>query len=217
MRRRTYWAVGALVVAALAGSRASAQNLLANPGFEEPITYDGPPFVGSWEGFSGGAGASAGVGTSTPRSGAQVLELSIVNTDNTFAGTFQDVPNLTPGTEMTFTGFHRTTTSPLDLVAEVRIEWRNAGTDAEIARTPNLTPTPGSDYGPFALTAPVPAGADTARVVYAIQTFTGGPTNNGTIHLDDLSFAVVPEPSALAAAAAGLGALGLRRRRRRIA
>jgi len=31
-------------------------NLFVNPGFEDPITQDGPPFVGYWEGFnSGGA------------------------------------------------------------------------------------------------------------------------------------------------------------------
>jgi len=41
----------ALMMVGLTVSQASAQNLLANPGFESPITFDGPPFIGSWEGF----------------------------------------------------------------------------------------------------------------------------------------------------------------------
>ena len=71
-----------------------------------------------------------------------------------------------------------------------------------------------SDYTEFSLTAPVPAGADTARVVYAIQTFGGGPTNNGTIFLDDASLTVIPEPSTLALLAlGGCGFFALKRSR----
>lgn len=54
-------------------------------------------------------------------------------------------------------------------------------------------PVPTHQYAPFTVSAVVPAGADKARMVYAIQTFSGGPTNNGVVFVDDVSFSV-PEP-----------------------
>src|SRR5687768_14241423 len=212
MRRWTIRAACALLVAVLVASNAPAQNLLVNPSFEDPITMDGPPFVGFWEGFSGNAAATASNSSASPRTGAMNLDLTITNTDTTFAGVFQDVPNLVPGMPTTFSGFHRTPTSPtaFGLGIEYRIEWRNSVTNTEVGRTPNSsTPVPTDAYAPFSLAAVVPANADTARVVYAIQTFGGepNPTNTGTVFLDDLSFIAIPEPSALALA--GLGALGL--------
>lgn len=207
----------ALTATVLWCRQATAQNLLANPGFEDPVTTDGYPFVGSWEAFNGGAGTSAGNSNITPRSGAMDARLLIANTDNTFAGLFQDVPNLTAGQHVTFSGFHMSPSVPLDLTSEVRIEWRtntnNDATSTEVSRTPNSNPVAGlNSYVPFSLEADVPAGATVARCVYAIQTFSGGPTNNGTVFLDDFSV-TVPEPSSTAMI--GLGLLGLARSRRR--
>jgi hypothetical protein len=218
MHRWASCAVTALVFIVWSGSNASAQNLLANPSFEDPITFDGQPFVGFWEGFSGGGpNASASNSTLSPRTGTMNLDLTINNQDASFAGVFQDVPNLVAGQIGTWSGFQRTPTSPTNfgLGLEYRIEWRNSVSNTEISRTPNSTaPVPTDVYAPFSLTATVPAGADTARVVYAIQTFGGepNPTNTGTVFVDDVSFTVIPEPSALALA--GLGAMGLIRRRR---
>ena len=200
----------AVVVSALAASAASAQ--LANPGFEDPVTTDGPPFVGFWEAFTAGPGSLAGNSTAMPRSGAGHLSLSITDTNDSFAGVFQDVPNLRPGATATFGGYHMTPSSPLDLGTEVRIEWRNSTSNTEVGRTPNLTVLPTGQYAPFTLTGVVPLGADTARVVYAIQTFGPEPTNNGVVYVDDASF--IPEPaSPLLLTLAGLG-LAMRRRRR---
>ena len=207
MNRFTVYAA-ATVLAALWAAPASAQ--LANGGFEDPITADGAPFVGFWEGFSG-AGAAAANSTTSPRTGASSLRLSIDNTNETFGGVFQDVPNLTPGTPVIFSGYHRTPSDPLGLGTEVRIEWRNA--TSEVARTPNSTPVPTAQYAPFSLTATVPAGANTARVVYAIQSFGPEPTNNGIVFVDDVTFAIVPEPGT-AALLGFAGALQMRRRRR---
>ncbi|MGD9636599.1 MAG: hypothetical protein AB7U97_25165 [Pirellulales bacterium] len=203
----------AFAVAALVTAQASA-NLLANPSFEQPITMDGAPFVGFWEGFSGGAGASSANGNSMPRTGIQELDLGIDGIDNSFAGAFQDVPGLIPGTPVVFSGYHKKGTDPADVGIEIRIEWRNTGANTEISRTPNLTVAPGSDYVPFALPSVVPAGADTARVVYAIQTFGGepGPTNTGLVYVDDVSL-VVPEPMSIALC--GLSSLALLFVRRR--
>jgi PEP-CTERM motif len=204
-------AVLAAVCMPLAASQARA-NLLSNPGFEDPVTTEGTEFVGSWEAFNGGAGSASVNGTTMPRSGDQHLDVSITNTDNTFAGAFQDVPNLIAGQTGIFSGWHKTTTDPLDLDVEVRIEWRNSVSNTEVSRTPNSLPVPTSDYTPFSLTAMVPAGADTARVVYAIQTFSGGPTNNGIVFVDDVSF-VIPEPATFVLL--GMGAIGLACSRKR--
>jgi len=198
MKKLCFGLLAAFAVATLVGTQAQA-NMLANPSFEEPITQDGPPFVGFWEGFNGGAGSFAANGTTMPRTGLQELDLGIDGVDNTFAGAFQDVPGLSPGTPVIFSGYHKKGTDPADVGIEIRIEWRNSVSNTEITRTPNLTDAPGDDYILFSLPSVVPAGADTARVVYAIQTFGGepGPTNTGLVLIDDVSF-VVPEPSTMA-------------------
>jgi hypothetical protein len=191
-----------------------AANLFVNSGFEDPITSDGPPFVGSWEGFSGGPGSSAVNSVLLPRTGLQSLELSIINVNNTFAGAFQDVAGLVAGTEYNFSGWHATTSNPFDVGVEFRIEWRNSGSNTEVSRTPNSTTVPIGAYTPFSLTAAVPVGADLARVVYAIQSFGPEPSNTGIVYVDDVSFAVVPEPSTMALLSLGALALVARRRQR---
>ena len=125
---------------------------------------------------------------------------------------FQDVPNLTPGTPVTLSGYHATPTNPLGVGVEFRIEWRNSAGNTEVSRTPNSTTVPTAAYSPFTLSSIVPAGADTARVVYAIQSFGPEPGNTGVVYVDDVSF--VPEPSAAALGLAVLGFGCLRRRGR---
>jgi hypothetical protein len=202
---RTLLMVG--VAAALASS--ASANLLANSSFEEPVTSDGPPFVGFWEAFSldgdqANPPDASRNSTLMPRTGVQSLELIIDNVTNSFAGVFQDVPNLSEGELISYSGWHKALTGSGG--SEIRIEWRDSINDVEISRTPNFTPAPGSDYEEFLLEAPVPAGADTARVVYAIQSF-GGPADQ-LLYLDD--FSVTPEPTALALL--GLGLALIRRR-----
>jgi hypothetical protein len=51
-------------------------------------------------------------------------------------------------------------------------------------------------------------------VVYAIQSFSTSPLGNGTVYVDDVSFTVVPEPSAMALLSlGGLALVALRRQR----
>jgi hypothetical protein len=188
-----------------------AANMLVNAGFEDPVTTDGAPFVGFWESFNG-TGATAVNSTILPRTGAQSLQVSITDTINTFAGTFQDVPSLLSGTQYVFSGWHTTTSNPLNIGVEFRIEWRNSVSNTEIGRTPNSTTSPLLTYSPFSLTATAPAGADTARVVYAIQSFSTAPLGNGVVYVDDVSFDVIPEPTAMAML--GLGGLIMAARRR---
>lgn len=192
----------------LSGATLASANVLANPGFEDPITFDGAPFIGSWEGFAGG-GATSGNSTAFPRSGASHADLTINAADNTFAGVFQDVL-VQPGASVTFSGYHMTPTSVLGVATEIRIEWRDAAN--EVGRTPNTLTLPSAAYTEFTLTATAPLNADRGRLVYAIQSFGGEPNpgNTGTVYLDDMS-AIVPEPSSLALVAA----FGLLRRTRR--
>ncbi len=193
---------GAVAVASICS--AGPLNLLTNPSFEDPITTDGPPFVGFWEAFSAGGGSSASLSMSMPRTGSQSLDLEIDGA-NLFAGVFQDVDNLTAGQDVVYTGWHKSV--GLGSGVELRIEWRDSVNNVEISRTPNFAPTPGSDYEMFMLNSTVPVGADTARVVYAIQSF-GGEVSQ-SVFVDDLSF--VPEPASLSLLALG-GLFALRRR-----
>lgn len=217
-RRLTIAALSGAVLG-MAAEPAFAANLLVNSGFEDPITNDGPPFVGSWEGFSAGAGASSSNSAAMPRSGAQHLHLTIDTVPNSFAGAFQDVGGLLAGDEFIFAGWHKSTTDLAGLgIVEVRIEWRDSVGDFEISRTPTLHPlSPTSDYSMFSLTASTPAGADSARLVYAIQTFGGGGDRNNTVFVDDTSFqsTSVSVPDGGTTALLGLiafGGLGVARR-----
>jgi hypothetical protein len=183
--------LGFLALGLLASAQASA-NLLVNGGFESPITFDGPPFTGSWEGFRTGNGASAAASaansTISPRTGSQSVLLILDNNPRAFAGVTQDVLGVTAGTSYTFSGWHLAGSSPFDVGVEIRIEWRASGSNTEIDRTPNLTPIPLLAYSEFSLSAMAPVGADVARVVYAIQSFSTDPLGNGTVFADDLSF-----------------------------
>ncbi|TWT47615.1 hypothetical protein [Botrimarina hoheduenensis] len=185
---------------------ASANNLLVNPGFEDPVTYDGPPFVGFWEAFSAGAGSGAGNTNTLPLSGAQHLEMVINGVASSFAGVFQQVA-INPSLDVTFSGFGASLLESGG--SEVRFEWFDA-TETALGGTPNLVPVLGTTYTPFSYTATPPAGAVFARAVYAIQSF-GGPVNQ-QVYLDDLSVTQVPEPATALLALVALAPLGLRRR-----
>lgn len=197
------------VVSVVSVAEKTSANSFANPGFEDPVTSDGPPFVGSWEAFTGGAPLSQNSST-MPRSGAQHLELFINNQASTFAGAFQDVPGLTAGQLVTFSGWHKLSSGAAG-GSEVRIEWRNSVSNTEVGRTPNMVPLPGADYTEFSLSVPVPGGADTARAVYAIQSFGGVLTQQ--VFLDDMSFTAVPEPASFMLLGVAIVTLsGVRRR-----
>lgn len=198
MQRLTTCVFAAIGLVVLSGTQATAQNLFGNPGFEDPATYteDGPPFVGSWEGFQGG-GADASRGTTMPRTGVAHLLLDIT-ADNTFAGAFQDVEGLVPGQLVNFSVWHKSGSIPYNLVSELRIEWRKVGQGAEVSRI-QVLPIPTADYTQASLVAQVPPGADTARAVYAIQSFTNtGLPDAGTVFVDDASLTIIPEPATMA-------------------
>lgn len=181
-----------LAIICASSAQSSAQVLLANPGFEAPITSDGPPYVGFWEAFDGGTGASATNSNMQPRNGAMHVDLTITSSDNNFAGIFQDVPAVV-GQKVAWSVWAKRT-STLDLDVEMRIEWRNSASNTEISRTPNFDPSAAItfNYSNFSLLSTVPAGVDLARLLFRIQTFSGGAGNTGTVYLDDARFTVFP-------------------------
>jgi len=154
--------------------------------------------------------AQASNSADSPRTGAQSLKLVINGGANDFAGAFQDVA-VTPGQQLTWSGFHRTSSSPLDVVSEIRIEWKLAD-GGNNGATPNQLPVAPAQYTQFSMLGTAPANTAFARVVYAIQTFTDGASHTGTVYVDDASLTVVPEPASLSMI--GLGALATLRRRR---
>lgn len=217
----------AALVVALAATQASQAahldnlNLMTDPSFEDPasLTADGPPFVGFYETFSLDGDQATGDDTvlhdtSMPRTGAGALGIAINGVSNSFAGAFQDVqfPSSLGGTMAWFSGWNKLVGGASG-GSEVRIEWRDSVADVEIARTANLVPDLTADYTEFIIAETIPAGADTARLVYAIQSF--GGVLEQSILVDDLNFNIagfVPEPTTGLLALIGLAPLARRRR-----
>lgn len=186
---------------------------LADAGFEgiAGLVDDGNG-VGKWNPFTNGPPNGFSVSGAAPRTGAQSLRLELAGV-NGFAGVFQDVPVLA-GESFTLSGWHSLQSGSAG-GSEIRIEFRDSIGNVEVSRTANLAPTiGGAAYEEFSLTDTVPAGADTARVVYAVQSF-GAPVPQ-IVHVDDLLVsgpAVVPEPTGAMLVLMGFGGLALRRRR----
>lgn len=192
-------------ISAMGITAVDAAGVLVDPGFEAGPLVDDGSGVGKWQPFSAGTSTSM-IAMTNPRSGAGHLELTL-GAANEFAGVFQDVP-VAAGELITYSLWHLATDNSPSAI-EIRIEWRDSVGDTEISRTANSTPSPGTSYELFSLAETVPAGADTARVVYAIQSFGGNPA--AVINVDDAS--VVPEPATGIFAALGMMGFAARRRR----
>lgn len=197
---------------ALAGS-AGAQNLLSNGSFESGINYDGND-NGNWNAFFGGADfqqVEVVVPVDPAADGTQVLQIGTFNTANTFVGTTQTVP-VSAGNEYTFS-FQAREIIQNGIFAEYRIEWKDAFgaiIGGQFDLNTNLDSVLTTDWAPYSLTATAPAGAATATVVIAVQTFGSAAPYEGFIQIDEASF--VPGPAS--AALLGLAGLAAARRRR---
>lgn len=190
------------------GISAQANNNLVDAGFESGVFVDDGSGAGKWQPFAdGSAGNTSEIGMLMPRTDANAAELNLVN-PNGFAGFFQDVPAV-PGNDAEWSVWVKDTLGGGSAI-EMRIEYRDSVADAEVSRTANLVPTLAStDYELVTLADTVPAGADTARVVFAIQSF--GATPPQSVFVDD-AYASAPEPTTAILALLGLAPLARRRR-----
>ena len=200
-------AIGAMLT--LSASSAQAGNLLSDAGFESGAFVDDGSGLGKWQPFAdGSAGNTSEIGASMPRTDVYAAELNLVNA-NGFAGFFQDIPAV-PGVASEWSAWVKDALGNGGAAVEMRIEYRDSVANTEISRTGNLVPTlTTTDYELVTLTDVVPAGADTARVVFAIQSFGTAPPQQ--IFVDD-AYATAPEPTAAVIALLGLAPLARRRR-----
>jgi len=195
----------------MAGS-ASAQNVLNNPGFEDP-TIDTGSALDNWFRFDNdGAGTTQVSAESTvmPRSGARHIDLSIVGS-NQFAGVFQLLGEpVSPGQIVTFTGWHKAVDTPFNATVELKLEWQGMPNPPQ-NRVDVLTL--GADYEQFTHMGVAPAGTTGLVITYAISSF-GAGQGDANVFVDDFAASIIPEPSTLGLLSLGaLGLAGLRRRR----
>ena len=216
----------ALLCSLVAAQSATAQ--LVDPGFESvAISFAGDTMPGgsddffdAFEGFSGGPNSGVGLDTTNPFAGASHATVSIMGDDNSFAGLFGTIAVM-PGDMVTAGIYHLTPdTGAFGAGAEFRIEFHNDDNGGEVGRVDNNV-IPGNAYTLNSVSGVVPAGANQARLVYALQTFggepDGGASSTGTVFLDNASLAVtqVPEPAALGLVGIAVAGLAIFRRRRR--
>ncbi|RIK85071.1 MAG: hypothetical protein DCC67_04345 [Planctomycetota bacterium] len=186
-----------------AATQASAQNLLANAGFEDPTSTTTSD--GNWFRFASGGTGFSEESTAAPHGGSRHIDLQTISS-NAFAGVFQKLPvPVSPGQKVIFEGWHKSV-GPFNGTVELKIEWAGAPQN----RVDLLAL--GETYESFMHMATAPAGVTGATITYAISSFGAGQSDI-QVHIDDFSARVIPEPSTIGLA--GLGLLGLVRMRRR--
>jgi hypothetical protein len=204
---RPWLVLAAIAIATLTTTQTFAQNQLANPGFELPTSDT--TSVGNWFRFGSAPDGFAVDSTVDPHSGLGHMDVNTIGA-NQFAGVFQSLPvPVNPGNTVTFSGWHKTTTTPFNGTIELKIEW----TGAPQNRLDVLSL--GTDYEPFTHTGVAPAGTTGATITYAISSFSAGQNGNVQVFVDDLSAVVIPEPASASMLIVGLLAVGRGLRRRR--
>jgi hypothetical protein len=195
--------LAALALFMLFAPKATAQNLVDNPSFEQP-TVDMGSANDVWFRFGSGANGVSAESTAMPRTGSRhiLMELSAANQ---FAGVFQNL-NMTinPGDIINFTGWSKNASgAPFNATQEIKLEWQGTPNPPQ-NRVDVLTL--GSDYEMFSHTGVAPAGTTGLVVTYAISSF-GAGQSSALVYLDDITVTRVPEPATVGLV--GLGSLGL--------
>lgn len=209
MKRWSYFILVAFAVA-LPSTRALAQNLVENPGFEGP-TVDTGSADDVWFRFGAGANGTSSESTVSPRTGSRHIAMQLVG-PNQFAGVFQNLNQaVNPGDIVTFSGFTRNATGgAFNATQEIKLEWQGTPNPPQ-TRLDDLTL--GSDYEQFTHTGVAPAGTTGLVVTYALSSFGAGQSGDSLVHLDDVTVTIVPEPATLGVLGLGAALFGLARRR----
>ena len=167
--------------------------LVSNPSFEDPIGATGDQTPGQWNPFDNGGNTSGFADTTAPLTGSTHGVASILGDENSFAGFQQQVDNIVPGEDYTFSFSARSEGADLEGIdAEFRIEFLDLnGGFAEDQFTNNAGVAPGNTYTSFTQTHTAPANAVSLRAVIAVQSFGGGAdgtnSNTGALFIDDTS------------------------------
>ena len=209
----------ACVVGAAPVSASTVNVAIGNAGFESALGGSS----GNWAAFSSGSGPLAFRDTTTPNTGNGALGIEITGQGGAFAGVFQDVA-ATPGEILDLSFFAKAGSQASAF--EARIEFRDSlGSNVVDPFTNNFAPTLTGEYAMYSLSdgasadaRTTPDGAVTARMVFALQSFSGVTVQN--VFVDDVSLTAttvpVPGPFLLLGSVLIAG-VGFARRRRRLA
>lgn len=175
-----------------------AENLLSNPGFENPaisVGTDSDTHPDNWEVFTGGTAPTIGLSSVSARSDKQSVRFVGQDTASFFQGIYQDHA-ATAGKTYHFSVFAQNdVVNPLksSTTGQLSIEWKD-GSDAEIKR--EWGPTWGTslsstNWTRFEMSATAPPHAAHARFVIVEH---GGdqPVAGGVFLVDDASAEQVP-------------------------
>lgn len=209
-------AIFAMVAVAAFGSVTFADttdtDLIANGGFEDPISDPDMASDTNWSPFAGGfAGADPAQPVQSminPNSGASHLAIVFAGEGDAFAGVQQSEFEIETGIEYTLSFSALSADPNLGVNVEFRIEWTDAngefidndgmpspGTlDAQFANNVDITNDLTDVYQEFGQTVTAPANAVNLTVVLALQSFaTGVPGSTddfGTVFFDDLTVTI---------------------------
>jgi hypothetical protein len=203
----------AIAATVLMASTASAVNLLANPGFENPqaggAEYFGAP---GWTDFGGNTFTIKGqppIGPAGAHGGTQVLKMF------GFSGVYQQFA-ASAGQTWNADAWMLNDTADLmsaGQVAAINIEWINAA-NVNVGTVFGGTIsglTPSNVWQNLTASGVAVAGTAFARVVLITGDFAG--PGGGAPRFDDASFSVVPVPAAVWLFGSALGLLGVARRK----
>ena len=205
----------AIAATVLMASTASAVNLLANPGFENPSTSPGVEYFGApgWTDFGGTTFTinNAVVGPAGPHGGTQALKVFA------FGGVFQQFA-ASAGQQWDAGVWALNDTADLmanSQLAAINIEWIDAGNNSiGVAFGPTITAlTPSNVWQNLTVSGVAVAGTAFARIVLITGDFAGPNGFGGAPRFDDASFSVVPVPAAVWLFGSALGLLGVARRK----
>ena len=208
MKKAVWLSVAGLVVFAV-GAKA---DLLSDGGFETqetPIGWGASP----WEGGQYGAGATVQFSQDQAFSGTRSVALDLTSTEWSQAALIQSGIAVTPGQSYTASAYFYRDEGIDDAYAEVNVEWWSGGSMiGTVVTSPFDSSAPVASWTLVSDTFVAPATADSAKFIVNYKQgdeMTGLP---GTVFVDDVSFAAIPEPSVLFPLGGGL--LGLIRMRR---